>query len=169
MYNRDSRSRKMEWIKIPALEPALSSDMTEDRSLCPVRALEVYKERTKLIRLYKKSRKLFISYQKNRVGDVHKNTFTSWIKQLILHAHKNSPESIIALSSTRVHEVRAMAASVGWKANMSLAHILKAGTRRKHTTFTGHYLKDVSLIQNDLHSLGPLAVSQQVVQVPAAH
>jgi len=73
---------------------------------------------------------------------------------------------VIKLSQAKVHQVRAMSASIGWKSNLSLADVLQAGTWKNRTTFTDFYLKDISLIQGDLHTLGPLAVAQLVVQVP---
>jgi len=93
----------------------------------------------------------------------------SWIRNLIIYCHKNAKDSAIALSNARVHEIRALAASTAWKANLSLDDILTASSWKQHTTFTDFYLRDICLIQDDLHSLGPLAVSQQVVTVPGAH
>jgi len=167
--NKDARSQRLEIIKIPALTPTLSPDMREDKSLCPVRAIKVYRARSEEFRKQNSSRRLFISFKKGFSGDIHRNTFVGWIKSLILFAHKNSTDSVIKLSQAKVHEVRAMSASIGWKANLSLADVLQAGTWKSHTTFTDFYLKDISLIQGDLHTLGPLAVAQQVVQVPTTH
>jgi len=76
---------------------------------------------------------------------------------------------VIRLSQVKVHEVRAMSASIGLKSNLSLADVLQSGTWKNHTTLTDFYLKYISIIQGDLHTLGPLAVAQQVIQVPATH
>ena len=143
--------------------------MKEDRSLCPIRAIKIYRARSEDFRKQNASRRLFISFKKGFSGDIHRNTFVGWLKALILYTHKNAEDSVIKLSQAKVHEIRAMSASIGWKANLSLEDVLMAATWKSHTTFTDFYLKDISMIQGDLHTLGPLAVAQQVVQVPPAH
>jgi len=86
--NKDARSQRLEIIKIPALTPTLSPDMREDKSLCPVRAIKVYRARSEEFRKQNSSRRLFISFKKGFSGDIHRNTFVGWIKSLILFAHK---------------------------------------------------------------------------------
>ena len=42
-------------VVIPALKPFLSSDLSEDRTLCPIRALHYYLDRTSTKRMGKES------------------------------------------------------------------------------------------------------------------
>ena len=163
--NKDSRSQRMEYIKIPALSPSLERGLTEDKSLCPVRALKVYRSRTAPLRKDKNMRKLFISFRPNFDKDICKNTFSSWIRSTIQHAYNNVSKHTISVSNARPHEVRALAASVAWKANVNLSDILAACSWKHHTTFTQFYLRDISMIQDDIHFLGPIVAAQHIVQI----
>jgi len=158
------RNPQLETFNIPALAPVLDRGLP-DRKLCPVRAVKVYRSRTSDIRKGTKMRKLFISYKQGFQTDIHKNTFTGWIKALIKMAYSKCPNNIIELSNCRPHEIRALSASVAFKANLNLDDVLKSCTWKKHTTFTNHYLKDISMIQDDLYCLGPLVVARNVLQV----
>ena len=160
-----SKKKDSKEIKIPALSPTLDRGLTEDKTLCPVRALKIYRSRTTDTRKQHDMSKLFISYRKNFDKDICKNTFSGWIRSLIEHAYKNSSNNVIALSNARPHEVRGMAASLAWKANMGLSDIMKACTWKSHTTFTSFYLKDLTMIQDDIRSLGPLVAAQHVVKI----
>jgi len=72
--NKDARSQRLEIFKIPALTPILSPDMREDKSLCPVRAIKVYRARSEEFRKQNSSRRLFISFKKGFSGDIHRNS-----------------------------------------------------------------------------------------------
>jgi hypothetical protein len=50
-----------------------------------------------------------------------------------------------------------------FKNNVPLLEVMKAGTWKKHTTFTDFYLKDLTSLQNGLRSLGTLSVAQHIV------
>jgi hypothetical protein len=164
--SRNAKSAKNSQINIPALWPELDKDNQEDRSLCPVRALKAYRARTQFLRKNKDLRKLFVSIQPNKTTDIKKNTFSSWVKQLIRHVYETSTEENIQISGRTVHEVRALASSMAWRANLNLDTILQACNWKSHTTFTDFYLRDITCIQDDLHSLGPLVAAQQVVEIP---
>ena len=161
----NDRRQVPEMVTIPALAPTLERGLKEDRSLCPIRALRIYKERTAELRNGKPIRKLFMSHRKGFEHDICKNTFAGWVRKLIKEAYKKSTTHTINLSGARPHEVRALAASMAWQSNLRLADILEACTWRKHTTFTHHYLRDISMIQDELHSLGPLVAAQSVIRL----
>jgi len=87
------------------------------------------------------------------------------MKQLIKYCYLNCTEDIIPLSQARPHEIRGMAASLCLTGNIKLEDIMSGCTWKKHTTFTSFYLKDMSMIKEELHSLGPVVAARQVVQV----
>ena len=65
-------------VVIPALAPTLDSSLKEDRSLCPVRALRYYLDKTKDLR--DKKELVFVSFKKNFNKDISHSSISSWIK-----------------------------------------------------------------------------------------
>ena len=66
-------------VVIPALVPTLDKSLKEDKSLCPVRVLCYYLDRTKDLR--KGKNLLFVSFWKSFHKDIVPATISSWIKQ----------------------------------------------------------------------------------------
>ena len=66
-------------VVIPALKPHLDSTLTRDRSLCPVRALKYYLDRTKDLR--KNKNFLFVAIKEGFSRDISRATISSWLKQ----------------------------------------------------------------------------------------
>ena len=160
-----AKTGKQSTVKIPALGPAVRGS-SEDRLLCPVRALKVYRARTVSLRKQNQNiRRLFMSYMKGFNKDICKNTLAGWIRSLIKFSYEKCPHHIIQLSAAKPHEVRALSTSLAWKANLSLQDILHAACWSSHSTFTSFYLKDISMIKDDLHSLGPIVAAQKVVRI----
>ena len=134
-----------------------------NRSLCPVRCIEEYKKRTKDKRKDKKL--FFVHTQAGRKGEVHKNTLSSWIRQLLLFCYKNPSENAAELLGTRTHEIRGLAHTLSYVGMSSMEHILQAGSWKNHSTFTSAYLKDLTEIDTELlHRIGPLSAGQRVVR-----
>ena len=158
---RSSGASSFSAVEIPALGPVLDPG-SEDRGLCPVRALKIYLERTLDLRENRKL--LFVSYKSGHKGDIHKNTISSWIRKLLHFAYSSAPEDVISLSSARTHEVRALASSMAFRGSMELEEVLKACTWKSANTFATHYLRDVSTFAEELHSLGPLVAAQSIVR-----
>ena len=69
-------------VVIPALAPSLDNSLTQDKSLCPVRALHYYLDRTKDLRKGKDL--VFVSFRKSFQKDIVPATISSWIKQTVL-------------------------------------------------------------------------------------
>ena len=61
-------------------------------------------------------------------------------------------------------QIRAISASLTWKTNLVSDDILRQPWTN-HTTFTSFYLKDLSHIKDQLHSLGPLIAAQSVINL----
>ena len=68
-------------VVIPALAPSLDRSLKEDKSLCPVRALRYYLDRTKDLRSGKDL--VFVSFRKSFQKDIVPATVSSWIKQTV--------------------------------------------------------------------------------------
>ena len=64
----------------------------------------------------------------------------------------------------RARETRSIAPSLLFKKNFAVDQVLKAGTWRRHTTFTRHYLRDIAHRSLDTFHLGPVVAAQALVQ-----
>ena len=151
----------MEPIVIPSLGHTLGRDLAEDRHLCPVRCLKVYLSRTKPFR--ERKRLLFISLQKNKSSDISKNTISGGIRSLLYTIYSNANKDAATLVGRCTHTIRAMTASLAFSTQVDLDEILKACSWKNHATFSEFYLKDMTQVREDIHSLGSLVVAQKVV------
>ena len=147
-------------VVIPALAPSLDRSLREDKSLCPVRALRYYLDRTKDIRVGKEL--VFVSFRLGFQKDIVPATISSWIKQTVLLCYQLSDEEAQNLHQVRAHDVRAFAASNAFQGGVSLDQILSACHWKTHNTFTQFYLKDLAWADSKLYHLGPIVAAQQV-------
>ena len=147
-------------VIIPALAPTLDKSLKEDRTLCPVRALRYYLDKTKDLRSGKQL--VFVSFKKNFNKDIAPATISSWIKQTILLCYQLSNEDAQQLHQVRAHDVRAFAASKAFQGGVSLDQILSVCHWKSHNTFTQFYLKDVAWADADLYHLGPVVAAQHI-------
>ena len=109
---------------IPALAPTQDKSLSEDRSLCPVRALRYYLDKTKDLRQGKDL--VFVSFRKDFHKDIVPVTISSWIKQTVLLCYQLSDQTAQDLHQVRAHDVRAFAASQAFQGGISLDQILSA-------------------------------------------
>ena len=96
-------------VVIPALEPSLDRSLKGDRSLCPVRALRYYLDRTADLRQNKEL--VFVSFKKGFDKDISPATISSWIKQTVILCYELSDQTALTLHQVKAHDVRAFAAS----------------------------------------------------------
>jgi hypothetical protein len=151
-------------IVIEALGPTLSGELSDDKKLCPVRALKYYLSRTRDIRENREL--LFISHWQGHKGEICKNTISSWLVQTIRLCLQNCSESTAKLANVRAHDIRALAASWAFKTGVALEDVLNACSWKCHNTFTSHYLKDIALSDTEgKFSLGPFVSAQQLVRL----
>ena len=152
-------------VVIPALKPSLDQSLTEDMTLCPVRSLRYYIDKTKDLREGKHL--LFISFKSGFSGDIQRSTISSWIKQTVMLAYQGSDLETQSLSRVKAHDVRSMAASLAFKGGVSLDQILGACFWKSHTTFTNFYLKDVAWRSKESseYSLGSVVSAQHIVKL----
>ncbi len=148
-------------ISIPALTQFVGDDDTVERSLCPVRAVRSYVQRTKATRGDRD--RLFIAYKKSHHTDIHKNTISGWLRKVIIEAHKEVSEDDLTRLNIRPHSIRGLATSWAFQKNVALQHIMDAACWRSHNTFTSFYLKDMALEVDGLHHLGPVVAAQHIL------
>ena len=142
----------------PVVIPALASIL--DRSLCPVRALRYYLDRTSYIRQNKEL--VFVSFKKGFDKDISPATISSWIKPTVILCYELSDQEALTLHQVKAHDVRAFSASKAFQSGVSLEQILSACHWKSHNTFTQFYLKDVAWADTELFHLGPVVAAQQV-------
>ena len=75
-------------VVIPALAPSLDRSLKGDRSLCPVRALRYYLDRTSDLRQNKEL--VFVSFKKGFDKDISPATISSWIRQTVILCYELS-------------------------------------------------------------------------------
>ena len=98
-------------VVIPALALTLDRSLKSDRSLCPVRALRYYLDRTSDLRQHKEL--VFVSFKKGFDKDISPATISSWIKQTVILCYELSDHQAHTLHQVKAHDVRAFAASKG--------------------------------------------------------
>ena len=84
-------------VVIPALAPTLDRSLKSDRSLCPVRALRYYLDRTSDLRQNKEL--VFVSFKKGFDRDISPATISSWIKQTVILCYELSDQEAHTLKS----------------------------------------------------------------------
>ena len=147
-------------VVIPALAPTLDRSFKSDRSLCPVRALRYYLDRTSDLRQNKEL--VFVSFKKGFDKDISPATISSWIKQTVILCYELSDQEAHTSHQVKAHDVRAFAASKAFQSGVSLEQILSACHWKPHNTFTQFYLKDVAWADSELYHLGPVVAAQQI-------
>ena len=88
-------SQSVSPVTIPALTTIVDRQFKEDRTLCPVRALRYYLDRTKDLRGSRSI--LFISCKKGHTSDIRTATLSSWLKQTILLCYKQADQQALEL------------------------------------------------------------------------
>ena len=131
-----------------------------DRTLCPVRALCYYLDRTSDLRQNKEL--VFVSFKKGFDKDISPATISSWIKQTVILCYEFSDQRTLTLHQVKVHDVRAFATSKAFQLGVSLEQILSACHWKSHNTFTQFYLKDVAWADTELFHLGPVVAARFV-------
>ena len=127
-------------VVIPALKPFLSSDLSDDMTLCPIGALRYYLDRTSTHR--KGKNLLFISFKEGFDKDIQRSTISSWIKQTVALAYQSS-DSMSSNVHVKAHDLRSMSASLAFKGGVSLEQVLGSCYWKSHNTFTTNlFLKD---------------------------
>ncbi len=151
-------------IKVDSLKEVSGKNPDMDYDLCPVRAVKYYMSKTEPVR--KGIKQLFITYKAGDTRPAAKNTISSWVKQLILYSyeHAQKDQELIALCQTSTHELRALSSSLALFNNVAIEDILSCCRWSNQTTFTSHYLRDCSDLNQKIHQVLPLSVAGGVIR-----
>ena len=148
-------------VTIPALTTIVDRQLKGGRTLCPVRALRYYFDRTKDLRGSRSL--LFISFKKH-TSDIRPATLSSWLKQTILLCYKQADQQVLDLVQVKVHDIRAFVTSKAFYSGVSVDQIMQACHWKAHNTFTIFYLKNLTWSDNDNNIyLEPVVAAQQVL------
>ena len=153
-------SQSVSPVTISALTTIVDRQFKEDRTLCPVRALRYYLDRTKDLRGSRSL--LFISFKKGHTSDIRPATLSSWLKQTILLCYKQADQQALDLFQVKTHDIRAFAASKAFYGGVSVDQIMQACHWKAHNTFTNFYLKDLTWSDTDNNMyLGPVVAAHK--------
>ena len=94
--------------------------------------------------------------------EIAKTTVSFWLRKTISRAYELSGTAL-PVPAPRARETRGIAQSILFRKNFAVDQVLKAGTWRRHTTFTRHYLRDIAHKSLDTFHLGPVVSAQSVV------
>ena len=152
-----SLAPRFEGFTVPALPNARKN--RNGRLLCPVRAVKVYLDRTASHR--PQCEWLFVTAGRSK-KEIAKTTVSFWLRKTISRAYELSGTAL-PVPAPRARETRGIAPSILFRKNFAVDQVLKAGTWRRHTTFTRHYLRDIAHKSLDTFHLGPVVTAQSVV------
>ncbi|KAL8590051.1 hypothetical protein ACOMHN_034282 [Nucella lapillus] len=110
-----------------------------DITLCPVRAVKYYWDRTRSLRTTQ--RRFFISLRAGRSKDISAATISRWISQTIRSAYTQAHLDVSSVQP-RAHEVRSIATSAAFQYSLSLRDVLEAAYWRSENPFINFYLRD---------------------------
>ena len=131
-----SLAPRFEGFTVPALTNARKN--RNGRLLCPVRAVKVYLDRTAPHR--PRCERLFVTAGRSK-KEISKTTVSFWLRKTISRAYELSGTAL-PVPAPRARETRGIAPSILFRKNFAVDQVLKAGTWRRHTTFTCHYLSE---------------------------
>ena len=133
-----SLAPRFEGFSVPALPNARNN--CNGRLLCPVRAVRCYLDRTAP---HRPRCELFFVTAGRSKKEIAKTSVSFWLWKTISRAYELSGTAL-PVPAPRARETRGIAPSLLFKKNFAVDQVLKAGTWRRHTTFTCHYLRDLA-------------------------
>ena len=148
---------RFEGFTVPALPNARNN--RNGRLLCPVWAVRRCLDRTAAHR--PRCERLFVTAGRSK-KEISKTTVSFWLRKTISCAYQLSGMEQ-PVPAPRARETRGIALSLLFKKNFAVDQVLKAGTWRRHTTFTRHYLRDIAHRSLDTFHLGPVVAAQTLV------
>ena len=149
-------SRAPDSIKIPKLSNFCGND-NFNRMLCPIRAVKIYLNRTKLVR--KNRTRLFIPGIGDK--DINKCSISCWVKFAIKNAYSSIASNSSKLLKPRAHELRALSSSWAYLNCIPLEEVLQAAVWSNSSLFAVHYLRDFGDQTANLRALGPVIAAQK--------
>ena len=151
-----SLAPRFEGFSVPALPNAINN--RNGRLLCPVRVVRCYLDRTAAHR--PRCERFFVTEGRSK-KEISKTTVSFWLRKTISRAYELSGTAQ-PVPAPRARGTLGIAPSLLFK-NFAVDQVLKAGTWRRHTTFTRHYLRDLAHRSLDTFHLGPVVAAQALV------
>ena len=151
-----SLAPRFEGFSVPALPNARNN---RNGRLCPVRAVRCYLDRTAAHRPL--CERLLVTAGRSK-KEISKTTVSFWLRKTISRAYELSGTEQ-PVPAPRARETLGIAPSLLFKKNFAVDQVLKAGTWRRHTTFTRHYLRDLAHRSLDTFHLGLVVAAQALV------
>ena len=137
------------------------TDNPGELALCPVAALRDYHSWAE--RRHPRRSRFFLSLRQDG-KPVSKATISAWVVKLLRWAYSHASDEDARLTSTSVHEIRALAASIALQSTFALSDLLRAATWATPSMFASHYLRDVSGLRDGTHVLSPCVVAGSTVR-----
>lgn len=140
-------------FRIKAIKNYIEQD-DPDQFLCPVRALLVYFNKTKMSR--SSSGRLFQAIDKEKDMSIHAISY--WLKQTILEAYRlTKPNELRELHKVSPHEIRAISTSFALYKHVPMKEILRNAYWKSQSTFTSFYLKNMPQYKQEIKSTDTIA------------
>ncbi|XP_067650901.1 uncharacterized protein [Haliotis asinina] len=143
---------------IPSLGPLVDPTEEGALSLCPVRALRVYTDRTRSLRQGR--RRLFLPHSQRSKREIDRRALGVYLRSAIIEAYKGQDRPLP--TRTNPHEIRAVSATMAYHRNIAVADIMAGCFWKSGLVFANHYLRTLS--NEDLAGisrLGPQVFAQQ--------
>lgn len=147
----------------PFVIPSTSHLVTDyvDRLLCPVRVAKIYEKRTQKPDFLQGRKRLLLHFKPN-ILVTRTAHISQWIVDCITTCYENASNSSCQNLKLNAHEVRAMAHSFAYFNNVSLSEVLEGARWKCASTFSNHYLRDMSVSTDGISKLGPIVVALRV-------
>ena len=152
-----SLAPRFEGFSVPALPNARKN--RNGRLLCTVRAVRCFLDCTAAH--HPLCERLFVTAGCSK-KEISKTTVSFWLQKTISRAYELSGTAQL-VPAPRARETRGIAPSLLFKNNFAVDQVLKAGTWRRHTTFTRHYLRDLAHRSLDTFHLVLVVAAQALV------
>ena len=150
-----------ECITVPGI--AHLNPTEPERMLCPVRQLKLYMWDSERIRGGRQW--MFIHWNRS-IRDIMRSHISRWIVETVKEAYTQADRQYDRVTA---HEVRALSASWAYNCQVALPDILSAAFWRSSGVFQNSYLRDMACIAEGMSTLGPVVVSQHVVDSGHLH
>ena len=150
---------RLQEVTLRALAPFVDPDLSTDTNNCVVCAVKIYLSCTRASRCGQKC--LFI-YQPGHHDEIKAPMISSWLVKTVHYIYEHKQDQTACLFHVKGHDLCAFATSWNGLQKVSTRDILCAAQRRSHNTFTGFYLVDLSVIEEDTYNIGPLVIAHHI-------
>jgi hypothetical protein len=123
-----------------------------DITLCPVRCLHRYVQRTSDDHTLKRRLKLFIPHSSTLVSELSGASLALYIKAAVSTAYQHVDADLQKQFRVNPHQLHLLSASIAKASNGPVEDILKSGYRQSHSTFTEFYLRCPAVHSDSLFS-----------------